>query len=286
MLALARFGDTPCVLLAQDRRGQTELHPLGPAALREARRGMRLAEELRLPLLTVIDTPGAALSVEAEEGGLAGEIARCLADLVTPRGADAVADARAGHRRRRARAAAGRPGGRRAARLALAAAARGRQRDRAPRPRPRRRRWPARSGCGRSTCSAAGIVDVSSPERPDAADEPEEFCRRVGQVLRHELAWLRRQDVRGLVASRPAHRSRPRASACLSRASRCGLCLVAERQQRRRASAWSAPARWPEERVTNRPSWASLMRIASPIRATHEVSDPRTVRGPGHRPWV
>ena len=36
-----------------------------------------------LPLVTVIDTPGAALSVEAEEGGLAGEIARCLADLVT-----------------------------------------------------------------------------------------------------------------------------------------------------------------------------------------------------------
>ena len=79
LLALARFGDTPCVLLAQDRRGQTETSPLGPAALREARRGMLLAEELRLPLLTVIDTPGAALSVEAEEGGLAGEIAAGLA---------------------------------------------------------------------------------------------------------------------------------------------------------------------------------------------------------------
>ena len=39
---------------------------------------MRLAAELRLPLVTVIDTPGAALSREAEEGGLAGEIARCL----------------------------------------------------------------------------------------------------------------------------------------------------------------------------------------------------------------
>jgi acetyl-CoA carboxylase beta subunit len=85
MLALARFGDTPCVLLAQDRRGQTESTPLGPAALREGRRGMRLAEELRLPLLTVIDTPGAALSAEAEEGGMAGEIARSLATLVSLR---------------------------------------------------------------------------------------------------------------------------------------------------------------------------------------------------------
>ena len=56
---------------------------MGPEALREARRGMRLASELGLPLVTVIDTQGAALSAEAENGGLAGEIARCLSDLVT-----------------------------------------------------------------------------------------------------------------------------------------------------------------------------------------------------------
>jgi acetyl-CoA carboxylase carboxyl transferase subunit beta len=55
---------------------------MGPASLREARRGMRLAEELGLPLLTVIDTGGAALSKEAEEGGLAGEIARSLHDMI------------------------------------------------------------------------------------------------------------------------------------------------------------------------------------------------------------
>ena len=82
LLALARFGGAPCVVLGQDRRGQSMTAPLGPAALREARRGMHLAEELRLPLVTLIDTPGAALSREAEEGGLAGEIARCLQDLV------------------------------------------------------------------------------------------------------------------------------------------------------------------------------------------------------------
>ena len=56
---------------------------MGPGALREARRGMRLASELGLPLVTVIDTQGAALSPTAENGGMAGEIARCLADLVT-----------------------------------------------------------------------------------------------------------------------------------------------------------------------------------------------------------
>jgi len=85
LIALVRFGDAPCVFLGQDRRGQTAVHPLGPGALREARRGMQLAVELELPLMTVIDTPGAALSAEAEEGGLAGEIARCLADLVALR---------------------------------------------------------------------------------------------------------------------------------------------------------------------------------------------------------
>jgi acetyl-CoA carboxylase carboxyl transferase subunit beta len=37
---------------------------------------------LNLPLVTIVDTPGAELSVEAEEGGLAGQIARCLAELM------------------------------------------------------------------------------------------------------------------------------------------------------------------------------------------------------------
>jgi acetyl-CoA carboxylase carboxyl transferase subunit beta len=42
---------------------------------------MSLAQELRLPLITVIDTPGAENSKEAEEGGLSAEIARSLADM-------------------------------------------------------------------------------------------------------------------------------------------------------------------------------------------------------------
>jgi acyl-CoA carboxylase subunit beta len=81
LLALTAFDGLPCVLVGQDRRHQTPDRPLGPTALREARRGMRLAEELRLPLVAVIDTPGADLSPRAEEGALAGEIARCLADM-------------------------------------------------------------------------------------------------------------------------------------------------------------------------------------------------------------
>ncbi|MFF1876621.1 carboxyl transferase domain-containing protein [Leifsonia sp. NPDC058230] len=80
--ALARIGGVSCVLVGQDRLAQRRRGAIGPGALRQVRRSIRIAGELRLPLLTVIDTPGAALTVEAEEGGLGGEIARCLADLL------------------------------------------------------------------------------------------------------------------------------------------------------------------------------------------------------------
>jgi len=192
LIALARFGGSPCVFLGQDRRGQTADRPMGPGALREARRGMRLAAELHLPLLTVIDTPGAALSVEAEQGGLAGEIARCLSDLVTldaptltlllgqgtgggalalmptdrvvcaqhgwlsplpPEGASAIVHRTTEHA------------------AALAEAQRVRSVD----------------------LRRDGIVDRIVPERPDAADEPEEFCRRAGEVIRQELAAILQQ---------------------------------------------------------------------------------------------
>jgi acetyl-CoA carboxylase carboxyl transferase subunit beta len=201
MLALVRFGDTPCVLLAQDRRGQTELHPLGPGALREARRGMRLAAELKLPLLTIIDTPGAALSPEAEEGGLAGEIARSLADLVTLRaptlslmlgqgtggGALALLPADRVVAAQHAWLSPLPPEG--------ASAIVHRDLDHAP--------DMARAQRVRSLdLLEAGIVDVIVPELPDAADEPEAFCVRIGHVLRHELAWLRRQDINALIANR------------------------------------------------------------------------------------
>ncbi|MGZ5417618.1 MAG: carboxyl transferase domain-containing protein [Nocardioides sp.] len=201
LIALARFGGSPCVFLGQDRRGQTEAHPLGPGALREARRGMRLAAELNLPLMTVIDTRGAALSVEAEEGGLAGEIARCLADLVTldaptlclllgegtgggalallptdrviaaqhawlsplpPEGASAIVHRDLAHAPDMARA----------------------------------------QGVRSLDMRAAGIVDRIVAEKPDAAEEPEAFCARLGEVLRYELATLLHRDRATLVPER------------------------------------------------------------------------------------
>lgn len=80
VLALASFGGRPCVVVGHDR---THLVASGPEALRVAARGARLAADLRVPLVTVVDTAGAALSVAAEEGALAGHIARSITDLVT-----------------------------------------------------------------------------------------------------------------------------------------------------------------------------------------------------------
>lgn len=83
LVALARLDGVPCVVVGQDRSRQTPATQMGPGALREARRGMRLAAELGLPLVSVVDTPGAELSPEAEQGAIAGEIARCLSTMAT-----------------------------------------------------------------------------------------------------------------------------------------------------------------------------------------------------------
>jgi len=80
VLALARFGGSRCVVVGHDRSAPAD-QPGGPAALRLAQRAGRLAESLRLPLVTVIDTPGSELSVRAEEDGTSREIAACLAAL-------------------------------------------------------------------------------------------------------------------------------------------------------------------------------------------------------------
>jgi acyl-CoA carboxylase subunit beta len=193
LLALARFGGAPCVVLGQDRRGQSLSAPLGPAALREARRGMHLAEELRLPLVTLIDTPGAALSQEAEEGGLAGEIARCLHDLVILRAPTLAV-----------LLGQGTGGGA----LALVpadrvlAAANGWLGPLPPegasaivhRDITHAGEMAQEQGVRATELWRAGIVDRVVPERPDAADEPNEFCERLGRVLGEELSGLLGRD--------------------------------------------------------------------------------------------
>ncbi len=190
LLALARFAGQPVVVLGQQRAVGGGGSTVGPASLREARRGMALAAELRLPLVLVIDTAGPALSAEAEQGGLAGQIAQCLAELVTldtptvsvllgqgsggpalamvpadrvlaalhgwlaplpPEGASAIVFRDTAH----------------AAELAAA------------------------QGIRSADLLKSGIVDVIVPEYPDAADEPVEFCRRLSGAIAAEVHALR-----------------------------------------------------------------------------------------------
>jgi acetyl-CoA carboxylase carboxyl transferase subunit beta len=197
LLALARFGHLPCVLLGQDRRGQTPQTPLGPGALRQARRGMRLAADLDLPLVTVIDTAGAALSREAEEGGLAGEIARCIAEMValpvptmsvllgqgTGGGALALVPAD--------RVLAAQHGW--LSPLPPEGASAILYRDTA-----HAAAMAEQQGVRSADLFEQGLVDRIIAEHPDAASEPESFSRRMGAAIHAEL-WM-------LVGEDPAQR--------------------------------------------------------------------------------
>jgi acetyl-CoA carboxylase carboxyl transferase subunit beta len=164
---------------------------------------MRLAAEFGLPLVTVIDTPGAALSVAAEQGGLAGEIARSLADLValtvptvsvllgqgTGGAALALLPADRVLAARHAWLAPLPPEG--------AAAILYRDPTRAA-------EVAATQGVRAGDLYRAGAVDHVVPERPDAADEPEEFCRRLGAAVESEVLALRRLPQVNRLARRAA----------------------------------------------------------------------------------
>ncbi|HWF68177.1 MAG TPA: carboxyl transferase domain-containing protein, partial [Mycobacterium sp.] len=188
--ALAQFAGQPAVVLGQQRStGGMEAGRFGPAALREARRGMTLAAGLRLPLVLVIDTAGPALSAQAEEGGLAGEIARCLAELVTldtPTVSVLLGQGSGGP------ALAMVPADR------VLAALHGWL---APLPPEGASAIVFRDTAHAAELSAAqgirsvdllrsGIVDVVVPEHPDAADEPVEFCTRLSVAIAAELHAL------------------------------------------------------------------------------------------------
>ena len=151
---------------------------------------MALAASLRLPLVLVIDTAGPALSAEAEEGGLAGEIARCLAELVTldtptvsvllgqGSGGPALAMVPAD------RVLAAQHGWLAPLPPEGASAIVFRDIDHAP-------EMAVAQGIRSADLLRNGIVDAIVPERPDAADEPETFTRRLSDTIADELHRLR-----------------------------------------------------------------------------------------------
>ncbi|MEU8923273.1 carboxyl transferase domain-containing protein [Kitasatospora sp. NPDC048545] len=187
--ALAVLAGRPVLVVGQQRGTPEHERPFTAADLRAVRRTAHLAEQLGLPLVTVVDTAGAELSAEAERDGIAVEIAHCLTTLLALRtpvlavllgqgsggGALALLPAdrvlAAGHAwlaplpPEGASAIVHRDGGH-AAELARA------------------------QGIGARHLTEAGLVDEVVPELPDAADEPEAFCARLGRAVGATLGAL------------------------------------------------------------------------------------------------
>jgi acetyl-CoA carboxylase carboxyl transferase subunit beta len=78
LAALCRVDGRPLVLVGHRRSAGA----VGTAGLRVARRVMRLAVDLGLPIVTIIDTDGAEISAAEEESGLAGAISASMATLL------------------------------------------------------------------------------------------------------------------------------------------------------------------------------------------------------------
>jgi acetyl-CoA carboxylase carboxyl transferase subunit alpha len=81
---LARFRGRSCVVIGQEKGADTTArvaHNFGmarPEGYRKARRLMQLADRFGLPVISLVDTPGAYPGVGAEERGQAEAIARCI----------------------------------------------------------------------------------------------------------------------------------------------------------------------------------------------------------------
>lgn len=187
-VAITRIGHRPVVLIGQDRHAQPPYgpHELGPSALRFARRGIALAHELQLPLISIIDTPGAELSQHAEENGMAGSIARTLGELVdvdVPTVSIILGQGCGGG------ALAMLPSDRVLAAenswlspLPPEGASAIIYRDTSHAP-----EMMEQQGVAAHALHTAGIVDAIIPERDDAAEEPAEFIDRVIAAIEHTL---------------------------------------------------------------------------------------------------
>lgn len=86
LAALARVRGISSVVIGQARDPETgKPGAMNAAGFRKVRRALGIAEDLGLPVVTLIDTPGAEMSAAAEESGLSRAIAHVLADMSTVR---------------------------------------------------------------------------------------------------------------------------------------------------------------------------------------------------------
>lgn len=85
---LAKIGGMKCIVIGQEKGHDTEsrvYHNFGmlnPEGFRKALRLMRMAEKFNLPIVSLLDTPGAYPGLEAEERGQGWAIAENLREMV------------------------------------------------------------------------------------------------------------------------------------------------------------------------------------------------------------
>ncbi|KIC71384.1 Acetyl-coenzyme A carboxylase carboxyl transferase subunit alpha [Candidatus Protochlamydia amoebophila] len=85
---LAKIGGIKCVVIGQEKGFDTESRVyrnfgmLNPEGFRKALRLMQMAEKFQLPIISLLDTPGAYPGLEAEERGQGWAIARNLREMM------------------------------------------------------------------------------------------------------------------------------------------------------------------------------------------------------------
>lgn len=88
---IAELQGCSVVIIGQQRQlipgGESQSSYITPHGFRKAQRAMRLASKFNMPLLTLIDTAGPSMGIEAEEGGIGHALASTMAlmgDLPVP----------------------------------------------------------------------------------------------------------------------------------------------------------------------------------------------------------
>ena len=85
---LGHLGGQTVVVIGQERgragdAAERNEGMTSPEGFRKAQRAVRLASKFNVPLITLIDTPGPKVSLEAEERGLGNAIANTMADMAS-----------------------------------------------------------------------------------------------------------------------------------------------------------------------------------------------------------
>ena len=143
-----------------------------PAGFRTAARLVRLADRLGLPILTLVDTPGAANDEAAERAGVGAAIADLFAAIAAAARARHHTRDRRGRLRRRARPRLARPAVDDTRQLLLRDRARGRDRDPQARTRRSAGRRRATAACAPRSSSSSASHAGSHDARRHAPSKP------------------------------------------------------------------------------------------------------------------